>query len=130
MIGIDIEQISRIATLVDRYDRATLNLLFTSHEIDQCQSTPNPYYAVCFSAKEAVGKALGTGLADIDWTDIEITICPEQFSNTTAPHTLDIHLTGAAQHQASQQGIQAWFATWSTWNDYVLVHVLAYSRIL
>jgi holo-[acyl-carrier protein] synthase len=129
MIGIDIEQISRIAKLVDRYDRTTLNLLFTPYEIDRCQSSPNPYYAVCFSAKEAVGKALGTGLADIDWTDIEITIRPGQSSHETTPHTLDIHLTGAAQHQASQHGIQAWFATWSTWDDYVLVHVLAYSRI-
>jgi holo-[acyl-carrier protein] synthase len=116
MIGVDIERISRITNLVDRYDRDTLNLLFTTHEITQCQSVPSPYYAVCFSAKEAVGKALGTGLADINWTDIEITI---------APSTLHIRLSGAAQYQALQQNIQLWLATWYTWDDYVLVHVLA-----
>ncbi|MGG6265209.1 holo-ACP synthase [Leptolyngbya sp. AN03gr2] len=116
MIGIDIEQISRIAKLVDRYDRTTLNLLFTHSEIEQCQFAPSHYYALCFSAKEAVGKALGTGLADIGWTEIEVTI---------APHILDIQLSGAAYDLAIQQHIHRWYATWWTWDDYVLVQVFA-----
>lgn len=121
-IGIDLESISRIAKLVDRYDRDTLTLLFTPFEIDQCRSAPqsDQHYAVCFCAKEAVGKALGTGLADIEWHEIETTITSSRLS---------IQLSGAAQQLAIAQGVQTWLATWCCWDDYVLVHVLTYSPL-
>lgn len=117
-IGIDITPVSRIATLISRYNRETLSLLFTPNEIDQCQSAshPNRHYAVCFSTKEAVGKALGTGLADIGWNEVEA-----QVRSTT----LTINLFGEAHRQASLRGVQEWLATWCHWDDYVLVHVLA-----
>lgn len=75
-IGIDIAPISRIAKLISRYDRETLTLLFTPNEINQCQSASHPdrHYAVCFSTKEAVGKALGTGLVDIGWNEVEANV--------------------------------------------------------
>lgn len=122
-IGIDLESISRIGKLTDRYDRDTLSLLFTPFELDQCQSAPcsDRYYALCFCVKEAVGKALGTGLADIDWNEIETTITSSR---------LTIQLYGSAQRQAIAQGIQHWLATGYCWDDYVLVHVLTYSPTL
>lgn len=121
-IGIDLESISRIAKLVDRYDRDTLTLLFTPSEIDQCQSSPqsDQHYTVCFCAKEAVGKALGTGLADIEWNEIETTITSSRLS---------IQLSGSAQQLAIAQSIQIGLATWCCWDDYVLVHVLTYSPL-
>ena len=117
-IGIDIAPISRVARLVDRYDRETLSLLFTPNEINQCLEAPHPhrYYAVCFSTKEAVGKALGTGLADIGWNEIECSV-----SQTG----LTIKLHGSAELRASKRGVKEWLATWCHWDDYVLVHVLA-----
>ena len=117
-IGIDIAQISRIAALISRYDQETLNLLFTPNEIDQCQSAsaPHKYYAVCFATKEAVGKALGTGLADIDWNEVEANVTDIR---------LTINLFGKARHQAFLRGVATWVATWCHWDDYVLVHVLA-----
>lgn len=117
-LGIDIATISRIAALVNRYDRETLTLLFTPSEIEQCESAPHPhrYYAVCFATKEAVGKALGTGLVDINWNEIEC---------NTIQTGLTIRLHRQAQHRAKQCGAQAWLATWCHWDDYVLVHVLA-----
>ncbi len=122
-IGIDLESISRIGRLTDRYDRDTLSLLFTPFELDQCQSVTcsDLYYALCFCVKEAVGKALGTGLADIDWNEIETTITSSR---------LTIQLYRSAQRQAIAQGIQHWLATWCCWDDYVLVHVLTYSPTL
>lgn len=42
-IGIDIASVERITQLINRYDRATLNLLFTFDEIDLCQSASNPF---------------------------------------------------------------------------------------
>lgn len=118
-IGIDLESISRIATLVDRYDRDTLNMVFTLQEIERCQSvtSPHQHYAVCFCAKEAVGKALGTGLADIGWNEIDTTITSS---------SLRIQLHGAAQRQAITNGAENCLATWCCWDDYVLVHVLTY----
>jgi holo-[acyl-carrier protein] synthase len=115
-IGIDLESISRIGRLVSRYDRDTLSLIFTPFEIEQCQSggDSSQRYTLCFCAKEAVGKALGTGLADIGWNEIETTI------NASG---LTIQLSGAAHHQTLQIGVKQWRATWCSWDDYVLVHV-------
>lgn len=75
-ISIDITPICRIAKLLDQCERETLNLLFTPGESDRCQAASNPHqsYAVCFATKEAVGKALGTGLAGIGWNEIEANI--------------------------------------------------------
>ena len=117
-IGIDIAPISRIAKLISRYDRETLSLLFTPNEINQCQSASHPdrHYAVCFSTKEAVGKALGTGLVDIGWNEVEANVTNNR---------LTISLFGEALRQASELGVQEWLATWCHWDDYVLVHVLA-----
>lgn len=118
-IGIDIASVERITQLINRYDRATLNLLFTFDEIDLCQSASNPYqkFAVCFAAKEAVGKALGTGLASIDWHEIEAIVSDFQ---------VNINLYGKAKSQADRLGYTNYLASWSSCNDYVLVHVLAY----
>jgi holo-[acyl-carrier protein] synthase len=117
-LGLDITPINRIAQIVDRYDSETLNLLFTVNEIDHCQSANNchQYYAVCFATKEAVGKALGTGLVGIDWNEIEAEIIS---------HNIIIHLYGKARHQAKRRDIQKWLANWCNWDQHVLVHVLA-----
>jgi holo-[acyl-carrier protein] synthase len=117
-IGIDIASIHRIARLIDRYDGEILNLLFTPSEIDCCRAASNPYlsYAVCFATKEAVGKALGTGLAGIDWNEIEVNI---------AERKLTILLHGQASVQASRCGVREWLASWFHWDQHVLVHVLA-----
>lgn len=117
-IGIDIAPIDRIARLIERCDRETLNFLFTPGEIDRCQLANNPYlsYAVCFATKEAVGKALGTGLAGISWNEIEANITHGR---------LTIHLHGEASIQAKTRGVREWLTTWFYWDKHVLVHVLA-----
>jgi len=117
-IGIDITPIYRITKLIDQCDRETLNLLFAPDEIDRCQAAHNPLqsYAICFATKEAVGKALGTGLAGIGWNEIEANITHSK---------LIVHLHGQASIEASRLGIREWLATWSCWEQYVLVQVLA-----
>ncbi len=126
-IGIDITPIDRIARLIERCDcpkgsakgdRETLNFLFTPGEIEHCQSANNPHlsYAVCFATKEAVGKALGTGLAGIGWNEIEANIIHGK---------LTIHLHGEASSQAKRRGVREWLATWFHWDKHVLVHILA-----
>lgn len=118
-IGIDITPIPKIARLINRCARETLNSLFTANEINYCQSASNPhqFYALCFATKEAVGKALGTGLVGIDWNEIEANIAHDK---------LTIHLHGKARIEAKKQGIQDWFATWWHWDNHIFVHVLAH----
>lgn len=117
-VGIDITPIHRIASLVDRYDFETLGLLFTPKEIELCQFANDTYqfYAICYAAKEAVGKALGTGLVGIGWNQIE---------SNLAQGGLSISLHGEARIQAKALGIQKWLANWFHWDGHVLVHVLA-----
>lgn len=120
-LGIDIVPIPRIARLIERYDHATLELLFTPNELDRCQFSGHPHrsLAVCFAIKEAVGKALGTGLAGIGWNEIEANLSQDRLS---------VHLHGDASNQAKRCGIQAWLATWCHWDDHVFVQVLALSK--
>jgi len=67
-IGIDIVEVKRIGRLVK--DRNFLQRVYTPEEIRYCSARKNcaQHYAVRFSAKEAVWKALGEpglGLKDI-----------------------------------------------------------------
>lgn len=73
-IGTDIIEIERFKNAVLKGGEKFLHRIFTASEIDYCRPRKNPYpcYAARFAAKEAVLKALGTGLAGCRWTDIEI----------------------------------------------------------
>lgn len=73
-IGTDIVEVDRIRAAIERRKTAFINRIFTSGEQEYCQNAKDS--AVCFSgrfaAKEAVLKALGTGLREMRWQDIEI----------------------------------------------------------
>ena len=76
-LGTDIIEIERIRAAVDRNGQAFLDRVFTKKEQEYCQkqADPMPRYAARFAAKEAVVKALGTGLrGGLAWTDIEIVV--------------------------------------------------------
>ncbi len=74
--GIDIIEISRIQKVLSSHGEAFLKKVFTPREIDYCESRKAARfqcYAARFAAKEAVSKALGTGICNgIKWTDIEV----------------------------------------------------------
>jgi holo-[acyl-carrier protein] synthase len=74
-IGVDLCEIRRIADLVDHHGDRFLDRLFTSSEKSYCQKkhTAAESFAARFAAKEALLKALGTGLrGNFRWKDIEI----------------------------------------------------------
>jgi holo-[acyl-carrier protein] synthase len=73
-VGVDLIEIERIRGALERYPRFR-ERCFTQAERAYCESRPNPAqsYAGRFAGKEAVGKALGFGVARaFAWTDIEI----------------------------------------------------------
>ncbi len=75
-IGIDVVEVSRIAAAIERQGQPFLTKHFTSAERDYCQSQSSPAlnYAARFAAKEAVSKALGTGIGgQAGWLDLEVT---------------------------------------------------------
>ena len=76
--GTDIIEIERIKKLIDCEGKTALDKLFSVLEEEYCESKRQvkyQHYAVRFSAKEAIFKAISNRLTDkfaISWTDVEI----------------------------------------------------------
>jgi holo-[acyl-carrier protein] synthase len=73
-VGVDLIEIERVRRALDRYP-GFRERCFTEAERAYCDSRRNPAesYAGRFAGKEAVGKALGLGVARaFAWKDIEI----------------------------------------------------------
>ena len=73
-VGVDLIEIDRIRRALERYPRFR-ERCFTEAERAYCDSRSNPAqsYAGRFAGKEAVGKALGFGVArEFAWREIEI----------------------------------------------------------
>ena len=71
-VGVDLIEIERIKRALDRH-AGFRERCFTEAEIAYCDSKANPaqHYAGRFAGKEAVGKALGSGVL-FTWREIEI----------------------------------------------------------
>jgi holo-[acyl-carrier protein] synthase len=95
-VGLDLVDVDRFARTLER--RPSLaQRLFTEAE----QSTKRPErLAVRFAAKEAVMKALGSGIGSMAFRDIEVVVLP-----SGAP-TLVLH--GRAAEIAASRGVRSW----------------------
>lgn len=99
-IGIDVVEVERIAAAIQRHGEPFLAKIFTPAEREYCETrkTPALHYAARFAAKEAVSKALGTGIGKhAGLHDLEI-IHDQQ----GAPK---LQLSGAAEAFAKDHGI-------------------------
>ena len=99
-IGIDVVEVERIASAIQRHGEPFLAKLFTTAEREYCEARKNPamHFAARFAAKEAVAKSLGTGIGgNAGLLDMEIVHDP-----SGAPK---IHLSGAAEAYAKDHGI-------------------------
>jgi holo-[acyl-carrier protein] synthase len=78
-VGTDLIEIERIRRALERYP-AFRERCFTEAERAYCDSRANPpqHYAARFAGKEAIGKALGFGVARaFAWREVEITGRPK-----------------------------------------------------
>lgn len=74
-LGIDLIEIKRIKKAKQRWGKRFLERVYTPKEVEYCfkKRYPENSLAGRFAAKEAVMKALGTGLSmGVSWKDIEI----------------------------------------------------------
>ena len=95
-VGVDLIEIARVRRALERYP-AFRERCFTEAERAYCESRRNPAesYAGRFAGKEAVGKALGLGVARaFAWRDIEIAGRPKP----------SVRLSGRVQAWAERVG--------------------------
>ncbi len=94
-VGVDLIEIDRIRRALDRHGQEFRDRCFTSGEQAYCDGRPNPaqHYAGRFAAKEAVGKALGSGV-HFTWKEIEVRGRPKP----------GVHLSGRTARFAERIG--------------------------
>lgn len=69
--GVDIIEVYRIDRAILRHGQRFFDRFFTEQELIDCGGR-TPALAARFAAKEAVAKALGTGIGEVGWKEIEI----------------------------------------------------------
>ena len=70
-VGVDIIEIARIERTIERWGERFLQRIYSETECRLCRKKPSRL-AARFAGKEAVMKALGTGIKGISWREIEI----------------------------------------------------------
>ncbi len=74
-LGTDIVNIKRLEKILKKKNNSFKSRIFSKNEILYCdkKSNPFPFYAKRYAAKEALSKALGTGIRKgVNFKDIEI----------------------------------------------------------
>ncbi len=98
-VGTDILKIDRIEAVVERLGDKFVRRILTPVEREEyaANSRPNRLLAKRFAAKEAVAKALGTGIGrGVSWQDIQLV-----HNEQGAPQII---LSGGAQRAAQARG--------------------------
>ena len=117
--GIDIIEIDRIRKVANQYGRRFYNRIYSKFEIDYCKGNPSKL-ATRFAAKEAVMKALGTGVRGVSWKEIEIVRQPGK-----AP---PVCLHGRAKKRAKALGIDEMAISLSHSDKFAIASVVAESQ--
>jgi holo-[acyl-carrier protein] synthase len=118
-IGVDMIEIERVRRAIERHGARFFARFFTAQECEQCQGIP-ARFAVRFAAKEAAAKALGTGIGDVRWVDIEV-----WSDGRRCPHLI---LHGTAAQLAEQLGLRSWQISLSHTDEYAVAFVVATSE--
>lgn len=115
-VGVDLIEVERVEGGVARLGQRFLDRIFTPQEQAHCQGRAASL-AGRFAIKEAVGKALGTGIGDIRWKDVEV-VC-----EANGRPRLVLH--GAAAALAQAQGLRHWSISISHTDTHAIGFVVA-----
>lgn len=119
-VGVDQVLIPRLERSLARWGPRFLERVFTERELRDC-GTRSQSLAARFAGKEAVAKALGTGMmGGVSWREIEIVTAP------TGQPQLRLH--GEAQRHAVRLGLEEWAVSLTHSGDQALAVVIARSR--
>jgi len=114
--GIDLIEIGRIHEVIDRHGQRFLNRIFTPTELAEVGAN-SASLAARFAAKEAVAKALGTGIGSVSWQEIEILYGPARQPV--------LHLHDAAARLAGEQGLTTWSISLSHTQSHAIAMAVA-----
>jgi len=114
--GIDLIEINRVRETIARHGSRFLQRVYTPTELLEAGELPGSL-AARFAAKEAVGKALGTGIGPISWLEVEIL-----HGSARQP---ELHLHGVAQSIAMNQNLTVWSISLSHTETHAIAMVVA-----
>ena len=116
--GCDLIEIERIAKALQRENFCTR--IYTAAELSYAESKKNQRkaasLAAVFAAKEAVAKALGVGLGQIGWREIEV-----RHDDLGKPF---VALSGRARALAEERGVKNIHLSLSHSREYALAMVI------
>jgi holo-[acyl-carrier protein] synthase len=118
--GVDLVETARIARMITRWEDGFSERVFLPAERDYCETkaVPAQHYAGRFAVKEALVKALGTGIGEhATWLDVEV--CRD--AGTGAP---SVALTGRAEKTASALGVTGLHVSLSHTRHYAVAQVI------
>ncbi len=98
-VGVDIIEVARIERSIERLGQRFLDRIFTAQEQKYCEGRPERL-AGRFAVKEAVGKALGIGIGDVRWQEIEV------INDRRGRPELALH--GDAKDLSENLGLHSW----------------------
>jgi len=114
--GVDLIETVRVQDAILRHGERFLSRVFTPAELAECEGRVESL-AARFAAKEAAAKALGRGIGDVGWQEIEVI----SFEN----HAPQILLHGEAARFAEEMGLSHWTVSLSHTEEYALAFVVA-----
>ena len=117
--GVDLVEIKRFQAAVQRHGERFLQRVFTAHELDEVGHNIASL-AARFAAKEAVSKALGTGIGPIAWREIEV------LRGEARQPVLYLH--GEAAHRAESLGLSIWSLSLSHTQNYAIAFVVVLGK--
>lgn len=115
-VGVDMIEVPRIARALERWGERFLRRVYTDNEIALCDGRV-PELAVRFAGKEAISKALGTGLVGVDWPEMEI------LADYRGKPIVRLH--GRARKRAEEIGLQQWAISLTHTKEYAMAMVVA-----
>jgi holo-[acyl-carrier protein] synthase len=114
--GVDIIEVARVKSAALRHGERFYQRFFTEAERTYCDGRYTAL-AARFAAKEAVAKALGTGIGDVQWVEIEI------MPNERCMPEVQLH--GAAARLAAELGLTDWSVSLSHTHEHAIAYVVA-----
>ncbi|MCI0520053.1 MAG: holo-ACP synthase [Chloroflexi bacterium] len=114
--GVDLVEIERFSGVVAQHGQRFLQRVFTPQELDEAGESMASL-AARFAAKEAVSKALGSGIGAVTWREIEVCRGPQRQPV--------LHLHGAAARLAAEIGLYEWSLSLSHTQEHAIALAVA-----